>query len=150
MKKLITLSFLLFSISIISCDECRDTSCFSPPTPLYIIMKNADTGDDWLKSNGLAPENLEIFSFAENTTHQVDYVDQDSIFVFLDSEIGWETGMAREDYELRLDTLSIPFKYHTENVTEDCCAFFETMHISVDKPAAIDFELNIITILIQP
>jgi hypothetical protein len=149
MRKLLPFLFLLHTFAFFGCDECRDTSCFTPPAPLFFVVKNADTGADWFKSKSIDPRQLSVISVVENLSHSIVIEDQDSIFLFRNNEIGWETGMGRDSYALRIDTLSIPFLYHTESLTEDCCGFFDIIKVQMNGPSRIDLQENLITVNIE-
>ncbi|MCB0661219.1 MAG: hypothetical protein KDC24_00655 [Saprospiraceae bacterium] len=149
MKKLMTLFIFIGIVSQFSCDKCRNVDCFTPPPTLLFKIQDATTGLDYLKSNAIAPESVAIFSVSEMVTHKLESFDQDSIFQFRDIEIGWETGVNRIDYELRIDTLVIPFQFHTENVSEDCCAFFRIEDVPANDQAIFQSGINQITFKIN-
>jgi hypothetical protein len=122
--------FACISTLFYSCDKCKDTDCFSPPQTLMLQVLEKETGADLIANGTFSADEITIRLQDSALDHDITIEEIDGMSLITDLEIGWETGTGQVNYVLILsEDTQISFIYETQEVSRDCCTFFETTNI---------------------
>lgn len=117
------------------CDKCKETECFTPPSPLRFQLVDKDSGEDLVINGTYKVEEVSVISIEGNKKHALQYSKQsETEGIFADPEIGWVAAAEKFKYMLKLDSAKIlTFTYETREVNQHCCTIIELVNFKVDS-----------------
>ena len=130
MKKIAFL-ILTFSVAILlnSCDKCKDTACFTPPTAIRIKLVNQSGQNISSSFDSVTITYIENGSIKPITVNKVK-TETDEQF-YNASEIGWITTDKEIDFDLKVNQVSKgTLTIKERSVNQDCCTFVEVEKIT--------------------
>ena len=108
------------------CDKCKDIACVTPPAEFSFQLLDKDNGEDLVANGTFEAGEVSVYSLADQAEHGLLLANDSTTYIFTDQAIGWKTGEANAQYELRLSTtMVLPFTYQSKELNGKCCTFYE-------------------------
>lgn len=113
---------LLILSSMISCDDCRDVACTTPPSEFRFQLVSTSTGEDLFKDTTFVRDNVAITRLNIDKKQDITYTVDSGLTYFVCQDIGWEVGEDNKRYTLSVgNDKQYQFTYLTEEKSIECC-----------------------------
>ncbi len=105
MKNTIKFLALFFLIFTQSCDECEDTSCFSPPSSFEFELVDKLTGENLFTNGTFDANDIKIINLDNQSNVEFIFIDENDYNIIGVNTIGWNTDIV--NYSTQISTTSV-------------------------------------------
>lgn len=131
--KIKNIVLVLFTMQILlSCENCNEIDCFTPPNSYIIQLIDKETGNDLIAVDELDHAEIRLFNKTQSVYEEItiEAVDEQSNFIMIN--IAWNKGLNVYSMEIK-DKEAFEITGHFERVYEDCCSFTKVHEFSIDN-----------------
>lgn len=132
MKSYFIISVFFSSLSLFSCNKCKDISCFTPPAPFEIKFLDSQTKENLITNGTYSFDQIGVVNTENGNRISFDTISyEDENFIRL-LDIGWKTEIV--NYSIFIPT-EFEFIFHVDaaRLEGECCNFTQINEVSISN-----------------